>query len=105
MGNYCHQLPISVFPTPFYETLMSSALFFLLWFLRKRIKIAGRLFAIYLIVNGLERFLIEKIRVNTKYNFGSFHPTQAEIIAILLIIAGTVLYFQAPKLLKANSKP
>jgi len=102
MGNYCHQLPIAVFPTPFYETLISSVLFFLLWFLRKRIKIAGRLFAVYLIVNGLERFLIEKIRVNTKYNFGGFHPTQAEIISSLLVIGGVILYFQAAKITKAK---
>lgn len=97
-GEYCTHLPQPVFPTPLYEIVMGVALFGLLWFLRKRIKVAGRLFAIYLFVNGAERFLIEQIRVNTKQNFFGLHPTQAEIIACALMIAGVVLYFVAPKL-------
>ena len=56
------------------------------------------MFAIYLVVNGMERFLIEKIRVNTPQNLFGFHPTQAEIISSLLVIAGIALYFYAPKI-------
>ena len=58
---------------------------------QKRIKITGRLFAIYLMLNGVERFFIEKIRVNTKYNFFGFHPTQAEIISFLLVVSGIIM--------------
>jgi len=90
-GSYCAQLPIPVFPTPFYETLVCLGLFFLLWFLRKRLKVPGALFAVYLIVNGIERFFVEKIRVNTKYDIFGFHPTQAEIISSLLVITGAIL--------------
>ncbi|HEX8355983.1 MAG TPA: prolipoprotein diacylglyceryl transferase family protein, partial [Segetibacter sp.] len=68
-------------------------LFLILWSIRKRIKKAGVLVSIYLIFNGVERFLIEKIRVNTKYNLFGFHPTQAELIATLLIIGGVILLF------------
>jgi phosphatidylglycerol:prolipoprotein diacylglycerol transferase len=39
---------------------------------------------------GLERFFIEKIRVNSRYEFLGISVTQAEIIAVLLMIAGTV---------------
>ena len=46
------------------------------------------LFGIYLIVNGLERFIIEKIRVNTTYDVFGHEITQAEIISFLLIITG-----------------
>src|SRR6202012_1219761 len=53
-GQYCSQLPIPVFPTPVYETLVCLGLFFLLWSLRKRLKIPGTLFAVYLMVNGIE---------------------------------------------------
>lgn len=91
-GNYCSYLPIPVFPTPFYEIIMALLLFFFLWSIRKKIKIPGQLFAIYLIVNGLERFFIEKIRVNTKYDIFGFHPTQAEIISSLLVLSGVVLW-------------
>jgi Prolipoprotein diacylglyceryltransferase len=96
-GNYCRVLPISVFPTPFYETLMGLVLFAVLWVLRSRIATPGKLFGIYLFVNGLERFLIEKIRVNTKYSIAGFHPTQAELISSLLMIAGICLIIFSKK--------
>jgi prolipoprotein diacylglyceryltransferase len=108
-GPYCSQLPIPVFPTPFYETLVCLGLFFFLWSIRKKISIPGRLFAIYLIVNGLERFFVEKIRVNTKYDFLGIHPTQAEIISFLLVVSGAVLFFtlkpKPPGIASPTSRP
>jgi prolipoprotein diacylglyceryltransferase len=92
-NNYCNQLPVPVFPTPFYESIASFLLFLLLWSLRARLKTPGTMFAVYLVVNGLERFFVEKIRVNTTYDFGSFHPTQAELISAGLVITGVALYF------------
>jgi prolipoprotein diacylglyceryltransferase len=91
--QFCNQLPIPVFPTPFYETVTCFLLFLFLWSLRKKLKIPGTLFGVYLIVNGIERFFVEQIRVNTKYSIFGFHPTQAEIIAVLLVIAGAAIYF------------
>lgn len=96
-GNFCHVLPISVFPTPFYETIMCLILFAVLWMLRSRIVTPGKLFGIYLIANGLERFLIEKIRVNAKYSIAGFHPTQAELISSALVIVGIILIIYAEK--------
>lgn len=95
--RYCSYLPIPVFPTPFYEIIMAFLLFMLLWAIRKKIRIPGQLFAIYLIVNGLERFFIEKIRVNTKYESLPFQPTQAEIISSLLVLSGIVLFLWVRK--------
>ena len=95
--QFCNQLPVPVFPTPFYETLMGLLLFALLWSLRKKLKVPGTLFGVYLIVNGLERFFIEQIRVNTKYSIFGFHPTQAEIIAVALVITGAIVYFWMKK--------
>ena len=87
IGEYCNQLPEAVYPTPIYEVIMSILIFLFLWNIRKRIKIAGVLFFIYLTLNGIERFLIEKIRVNEKYDFlGGI--TQAEIISFSLILIG-----------------
>ena len=88
---YNHVLPISVFPTAFYEVVTCLILFFVLWMLRKRFKVAGYMAALYLVLNGLERFTIEKIRVNSKYSFWGIHPTQAEIISFCLILAGIAL--------------
>jgi prolipoprotein diacylglyceryltransferase len=86
-----HMLPAPVFPTPFYETIVCTLLFLLLWSIRKRIKTPGILFGIYLILNGLERFVIEKIRVNTTYSIFGLHPTQAEIISFCLFLSGLIL--------------
>lgn len=97
-GDYCTQLPHPVYPTPLYEAIVALLLFGMLWSIRKNVMMAGRLFAIYLIINGLERFFIEKIRVNTTYTIFGFHPTQAEIIATFLVIVGILLYVIAPKL-------
>lgn len=91
--QYCNQLPIPVYPTPFYESVAGFLLFFLLWSLRGRLKVPGTIFAVYLMVNGLERFFIEKIRVNTTYSIFGFHPTQAELISSGLVVAGLILYY------------
>jgi prolipoprotein diacylglyceryl transferase len=93
VGQYCNQLPEPVYPTPLYEVLMGLALFALLWSLRKKLKVPGTLFAVYLFVNGLERFLIEKIRVNATYDLFGFHPTQAELISFALMAIGAILFF------------
>ncbi len=87
-GQYCSQLPVPVFPTPFYEVMMCLVLFGVLWALRKKIRVPGMLFGIYLILNGLERFLIEKIRVNTEYHILGMHPSQAELISFAMILTG-----------------
>jgi prolipoprotein diacylglyceryltransferase len=68
-----------------------------LWSIRKKIKGAGVLFGIYLIFNGVERFFIEKIRVNTTYDIFGFHPTQAEIISTLLVVFGFVFLLKVKK--------
>jgi prolipoprotein diacylglyceryltransferase len=96
-GEHCFQLPVPVFPTSFYETITCLFLFFLLWGLRKRFHYAGQLFGFYFILNGLERFFIEKIRVNTTYHIFGFHPTQAELISTLLVIAGLILVISLNK--------
>jgi phosphatidylglycerol---prolipoprotein diacylglyceryl transferase len=90
-GQWCRYLPNPVFPTPFYETIMGLILFGLLWGLRKRILAPGMLFGLYLVFNGFERFWIEKIRVNTTYKWGFWNPTQAEIIAIILMLLGIAI--------------
>jgi phosphatidylglycerol---prolipoprotein diacylglyceryl transferase len=96
-GPYCSYLPIPVFPTPFYETIVCLGLFFLIWSVRKKFRVPGTLFAFYLFLNGIERFFIEKIRVNTRYSIFGFHPTQAEIISTLLIFGSAFLYFYLKK--------
>ena len=89
-GTYCFRLDKPVFPTPVYETTVAFAIGGLLWGLRKKITIPGILFFIYLFFNGLERFWIEKIRVNKHYDYFGLDFTQAEFIAVLLMLGGIV---------------
>ncbi|MEL6843652.1 MAG: prolipoprotein diacylglyceryl transferase family protein, partial [Bacteroidota bacterium] len=94
-GDYCYELVNPVWPTPFYEVVMAFILFGFLWAIRKRLKYAGQLFAAYLMVNGIERFFIEKIRVNTKYHIFGAEITQAEIISTIFFLAGVVIFYLA----------
>ena len=80
-------------PTPFYETIMAGIIFLVLWNLRKRLNVPGMIFSLYLLLNGVERFFIEKIRINPDYHFLGIEATQAEIIAVLLFLFGIVGLF------------
>jgi phosphatidylglycerol:prolipoprotein diacylglycerol transferase len=89
VGNYCAVLPVSVYPTALYEAIVCIFILFpFLWMMRKRFTQPLHIFGLYLIVNGLERFFVEKIRVNYKYDWGFIHPTQAEIISTCLVLIG-----------------
>lgn len=90
--KFCNQLEVGVYPTSFYEIVACFILFLVLWSLRKKLTIPGTMFALYLMLNGLERFFIEKIRVNTTINFFWLRPTQAELISFILFISGMVLW-------------
>ncbi|MBL0307081.1 MAG: prolipoprotein diacylglyceryl transferase [Chitinophagaceae bacterium] len=100
--KFCNELPVGVFPTPFYEIIVCFILFLVLWSLRKRLKVPGTLMALYLMLNGLERFFIEKIRVNTRLDIFGFQPTQAEVISTLLFLTGLVLWLWLNKRAKAQ---
>ncbi len=95
-GNFCHVLEDPVYPTPFYETTMNLLIFLGLWLSRKKIKLHGVLFSMFLILHGLARFFIEKIRVNTVYDLAGYEITQAEIISVIMIILGIagIFYFR-----------
>ncbi|MCP4439671.1 MAG: prolipoprotein diacylglyceryl transferase [Aureispira sp.] len=87
-GDYCHVLAQAVYPTAVWEFLMGSVIFLILWSLRKRIKIHGLLFSVYLMFNGIERFMIEVIRVNDNYTVLGIRMTQSQAIAIVLFTIG-----------------
>lgn len=79
-----------VFPTPVYEILMALVITVILIYIARRIQAPGFVFGMYMIFNGVERMLIEQIRINTPYP-GLGGLTQAELIALLLILGGAVL--------------
>lgn len=91
-NKFCNQLDVGVFPTPFYETVLCFILFLVIWSLRKKIKIPGAIFGFYLMLNGMERFLIEKIRINPPINVLGLQLTQAEVISTSLFVSGLLIW-------------
>jgi phosphatidylglycerol:prolipoprotein diacylglycerol transferase len=80
--------PPGVYPAPIYETLMSLVAFAVLWSVRRHSFRAGWLFALFMVLSGIERFLIEQIRVNATMDIAGFAVTQAEIVALLFFVVG-----------------
>ena len=101
---YCHYVTPLVYPTPIYEIVMLTALFILLWGVRKRIHAPGAIFSLYFLLSGIERLLSEHIRVNTKLHFLGIQATQAEIIAVVFIIMGVVGWFASNSAYKKKLK-
>jgi phosphatidylglycerol---prolipoprotein diacylglyceryl transferase len=73
-----------VHPTPIYESLAMGLVAWLLWTLRDRFA-PGLLFATYLVLSGLERFLVEFIRRNREVWVGLTAP---QIESLVLVVIG-----------------
>jgi phosphatidylglycerol:prolipoprotein diacylglycerol transferase len=86
--------PPGVYPTPIYESAMSFAAFAVLWKLRRHAHATGWTFGLYLLLAGVERFLIEPIRVNSTYTLFGAEVTQAQLIAAACIVAGVVVMWR-----------
>jgi phosphatidylglycerol---prolipoprotein diacylglyceryl transferase len=76
----------TVHPTPIYETLTMGLVALFLWQLRDRVR-PGVLFALYLVIAGTERFLIEFIRRNDAVALGL---TAAQLESLVLFVVGVV---------------
>jgi len=101
-GQHCRVLSEPVFPTSLYESIISLISFGILWFNRTRIKAPVVLFGLFMVLNGFERFFIEKIRINNKYNILGIQLTQAEIISAVLILTGIAVMIFFSKRYKNN---
>jgi phosphatidylglycerol:prolipoprotein diacylglycerol transferase len=77
---------VKVHPTPVYETLAMGGVALLLWQLRDRVR-PGALFALYLVLGGVERLLVEFIRRNDDLALGLTLP---QLISVGMIAAGAV---------------
>lgn len=99
--RYCHELNPKVFPTPIYETLFGLIACGLIWLYKHKFTIPGTIFFLYMLLNGVERFFIEMIRVNEKYQLFGLNWSQAQYISIIFILIGTAGLFY---LLYASNK-
>ena len=77
---------VRVHPTPIYETVAMCLVAYVLWQLRDRVR-PGVVFALYLVLSGLERFLVEFIRRNREVFAGLTAP-QLESLGLVLVGCG-----------------
>jgi phosphatidylglycerol:prolipoprotein diacylglycerol transferase len=76
-----------VHPTPVFETLAMGLVALALWQLRDRVR-PGGLFALYLVLAGVERLLIELIRRNDAVLLSL---TQAQLFSVAMVLGGLYL--------------
>ncbi|HET7437820.1 MAG TPA: prolipoprotein diacylglyceryl transferase [Thermoanaerobaculia bacterium] len=80
---------LRVHPTQLYESAAAFLMFFILTRLNRKPHPQGRVWGAFLILLGIERFLVEIVRAKDDRFLGPF--TVAQLISVILVIAGTVL--------------
>jgi phosphatidylglycerol---prolipoprotein diacylglyceryl transferase len=80
---------IRVHPVPVYEFIIGVIIFIVLWKLRDRNWIDGRLFTLFLIISSSARFLVEFIRINPRIAFGL---SEAQLLSLVVIFIGALGY-------------
>jgi len=83
---------LAVHPTQLYEVTIMLVVFALLWSLRSRERGTGWLFAVYLMLAGLERFFVEIFRAKDDRFLAGF--TIAQLTSVVLIGIGAYLYLR-----------
>ena len=82
---------VEVHPTPIYETLAMGLVAFVLWRLRDRLR-PGLVFALWLVLSGLERLLVEFVRRNDTVAVGLTWP---QLVSIVMVTAGLAWLLRA----------
>lgn len=77
---------LSVYPTQLLEVFLGVVMFLILWRLRDHKHAEGWLFGVYMVLAGIERFVVEFLRAKDDRFFGGL--TMAQLIALVFIAAG-----------------
>ncbi len=80
---------VAVHPTELYETTLMLLVFMLLWKLRTHRHALGWRFGLYLVLAGVERFVIEIVRAKDDRFFGPL--SLAQVTSVLAVLAGVVV--------------
>jgi phosphatidylglycerol---prolipoprotein diacylglyceryl transferase len=84
----------NVYPTPIYEFIAGTLIFWYLWRRARKPMPAGVLTGEFLMLSGAERFLVEFIRINPHVILGM---SNAQFTALLSIAAGAVMMLVASR--------
>ena len=79
---------LRVHPTQLYETAAALVMFGILMWLNRRPHRRGLSWSLFLIMLGIERFLVEIVRAKDDRFFGPL--TVAQIISVLIVVIGTI---------------
>jgi phosphatidylglycerol:prolipoprotein diacylglycerol transferase len=85
-----HPANALVLPTPLWECAIALVFAWILWRLGARARPLGWLTAVYLVLSGCSRFIVEFWRVNPKLYFGH-HFSNAQVAALGTIVAGGII--------------
>jgi phosphatidylglycerol---prolipoprotein diacylglyceryl transferase len=80
---------LAVHPTQLYEVAAMLIAFAILWRLRKNGRPVGWLFGLYLVLAGVERFLVEIVRAKDDRFLGPF--TLAQLTSVIIVAIGILL--------------
>ena len=80
---------LAVHPTQLYESGAALVMFVILMALARRPHRRGLSWGLFLIMLGIERFLVEFVRAKDDRFFGAF--TVAQLISVILVVAGSYL--------------
>jgi phosphatidylglycerol:prolipoprotein diacylglycerol transferase len=81
---------LRVHPTQIYESLAAFTMFAILMAVIHRRHRKGRAFALFLVLMGIERFLVEMVRAKDDRFLGPF--TVAQLISVILVIVGITMW-------------
>ena len=81
---------LAVHPTQLYETLLMFLAFTALWKLRLKDWGTGALLGAYLMMAGVERFLVEILRAKDDRFFAGF--TAAQLTSVAILVVGAILF-------------
>ena len=82
---------VRVHPAPLYEAALYLGIFGLLWALRRRVERPGTILALYFVLAGTARFLIEYVRIEPRVLWSL---TAAQLFSVLLVAVGAVLIYR-----------
>jgi phosphatidylglycerol:prolipoprotein diacylglycerol transferase len=90
LGSHADTI-LAVHPTQLYETVFGFLMFLFLWRLRDHRHLQGWLFGLYCVLAGMERFLIEFVRVEPDRL--SVGLPIAQVVALAITATGGLLMY------------
>ena len=90
---------LRVHPTQLYESAAAFVMFAILMRAARRPHPRGRIFGLFLVLMGIERFLVEIVRAKDDRFLGPF--TIAQLISVIIFIAGIILSTRRDSLVEA----